>query len=83
VRFVAKLVTVAVTVLVASALTTTIALGASSSGSAYGGQGGVEGQVETGGALPFTGLDLALLIGGGLLLLAVGAGLRRLGRVKT
>jgi hypothetical protein len=57
------------------------ALAQDSSVSGYGGQaGGVEQQVETGGALPFTGLDLGLLIGGGLLLLAVGAGLRRLGR---
>jgi hypothetical protein len=58
---------------------TVFAQGSSVSG--YGGQAGsVEEQVETGGGLPFTGLDLGLLIGGGLLLLAVGAGLRRLGR---
>ena len=33
---------------------------------------------DAGGALPFTGLDVGLLIGGGLLLIAVGAGLARL-----
>jgi hypothetical protein len=61
------------------------AFAGSSSVSGYGGQaGGVEQEVESvGGALPFTGLDLGLLIGGGLLLLAVGAGLRRLGREKA
>ena len=43
--------------------------GASASGSGAGGGGGV---------LPFTGLDLGFLIGGGLLLVAVGAGLTRM-----
>lgn len=33
---------------------------------------------DGGGALPFTGLDVGLLVGGGLLLIAVGAGLARL-----
>jgi hypothetical protein len=47
----------------------------------YGGfQGGIQSDVEGGGSLPFTGLDLGLLIGGGLLLLAIGFGLRRLAR---
>ena len=47
----------------------------------YGGcQGGIQSDVDGGGSLPFTGLDLGLLIGGGLLLLAVGFGLRRLAR---
>jgi drug/metabolite transporter (DMT)-like permease len=60
------------------------ALAQSSSVSGYGGQaGGVEEQVETGGTLPFTGLDIGLLIGGGLLLVAVGAMLRRLARDRT
>jgi hypothetical protein len=35
------------------------------------------------GTLPFTGVDLALLVGGGLLLLIVGAGMRRAARAKT
>lgn len=47
------------------------------------GGGGVQGEVEGGGALPFTGLDLGLLIGGGLLLVAVGATLRRVSRARS
>lgn len=39
--------------------------------------------VKTGGGLPFTGLDLALMSAGGALLLAAGTGLRRLGRSKS
>ena len=35
---------------------------------------------EQGGALPFTGLDIGLLVSGGLLLLAMGVGMRRLSR---
>jgi cell division protein FtsW (lipid II flippase) len=31
----------------------------------------------SGGSLPFTGMDLALLVAGGVSLLVVGAGLRR------
>lgn len=34
------------------------------------------------GTLPFTGIDLALLLGGGILLLLVGGGMRRMGRPK-
>ena len=55
----------------------------------YGGQaggtlGGVHQQGQpsgqpSGGTLPFTGIDLALLVGGGLVLTAVGAGLVRAG----
>ena len=36
--------------------------------------------VQTSDSLPFTGLDLALIVIGGLLLLVFGAGLRRFGR---
>jgi len=59
-----------------------IALAQQSSVDGYGGgAGGIQSDVEGGGgSLPFTGLDLGLLIGGGLLLLAVGFGLRRLAR---
>jgi hypothetical protein len=58
-----------------------IALAQSSSESGYGGQAGaVQAEVDGGGALPFTGLDVGLLIGGGLLLVGVGASLRRLSR---
>jgi hypothetical protein len=35
------------------------------------------------GGLPFTGLDIAYLVGGGLLLIGTGFGLRRLERVKS
>jgi len=49
----------------------------------YGGGGGVQSEVnqgvaaESAGSLPFTGLDLALLVIGGVTLLVAGAGLRR------
>lgn len=49
----------------------------------YGGRAAVQGevaQVGAGGALPFTGLDLALLAIGSVLLLAVGVALRRAAR---
>ncbi|MGH2449744.1 MAG: hypothetical protein ACRDGE_00425 [Candidatus Limnocylindria bacterium] len=55
----------------------------------YGGAAGnVQGQVEGGasgggGALPFTGLDLLLLVAAGALLLGAGLALRRLGRVRS
>jgi len=62
-----------------------VALAQQSSVDGYGGgAGGIQSEVESGGgaggSLPFTGLDLGLLIGGGLVLLAVGFGLRRLAR---
>jgi hypothetical protein len=51
---------------------------------AGGQQGGEESSttppVQSSGGLPFTGLDLALIAFGGLLLLAFGAGLRRFAR---
>lgn len=62
------------------------ALGAGgAAGQGYGGKGGVQNEVSQGalnatagkGSLPFTGLDLALLVVGGMTLLLVGAGLRR------
>lgn len=61
------------------------ALGAGSAGQGYGGKGGVQNEVNqgavnaagSGGSLPFTGTDLALLVVGGVSLLVVGAGLRR------
>jgi hypothetical protein len=68
------------------------ALAASGSGSAGTGYGGNAGEVQndvsqgavhaaaTKGTLPFTGLDLALLVVGGLALVVVGAGLRRASR---
>ena len=56
---------------------------------AYGGQGGgIQGELQTPaqvkpGRLPFTGLDLGLLAGGGVVLLLVGGSLWRLGREKA
>jgi hypothetical protein len=70
------------------------ALAQSPSGQGYGGQAGAPlgdvaqpesgvAGVQTGsqavGVLPFTGIDLALLVAGGLVLTAVGAGLVRAG----
>jgi hypothetical protein len=40
-------------------------------------------QKASGGSLPFTGVDLALMTAGGLGLLGLGAGMRRLGRNKA
>lgn len=47
-----------------------------------GGPGGGDSapQAAGGGALPFTGMDLVLLLGGGGLLLSAGLGMRRLAR---
>ena len=52
-----------------------------------GGQGAIQQAlgaqaVKTGGGLPFTGLDLALMSTGAALLLAAGTGMRVLGRAK-
>jgi hypothetical protein len=46
------------------------------------GSGGTLGTASQG-TLPFTGLDLALLVSGGLVLLMVGAGVRRLTRSRA
>lgn len=46
------------------------------------GSGGTLGAASQG-TLPFTGLDLALLVAGGLVLLVVGAGVRRLTRSRA
>ena len=56
----------------------------------YGGNGGVQNEVNQGGvhaaakgSLPFTGLDLALLVVGGVSLVIVGSGLRRAAKRAT
>ena len=62
-----------------------------SAGQGYGGAGGnvqnevgsAAGTAGAGGSLPFTGLDLALLVLGGMTLLVVGAGLRRAAKRVT
>lgn len=55
----------------------------------YGGAGDVQDEVSSGGAgvaggaLPFTGLDLALMVVAAALLIAAGLTMRRLGRAKS
>ncbi|HET9739964.1 MAG TPA: hypothetical protein VFP78_17745 [Solirubrobacteraceae bacterium] len=83
----------AATVLVAAVFAVS-ALAQTPTGSGYGGQaggslGGVAGGQAGGvpasqatGSLPFTGIDLALLVVGGLALTGVGAGLVRAGARK-
>ena len=56
--------------------------GGPSGGGGAGGQGGGVPASHVAGTLPFTGLDLALLVVGGLALSAVGAGLVRAGARK-
>lgn len=68
--------------------TASVALAQDPTQSGYGGtggniQGGVEGGGTGGGSLPFTGLDLLPLAGAGVLLLAAGLTLRRVGRVRS
>ena len=66
-----------------------LAAGGGAAQEGYGGQGNTQEQVSGQGAgqslgakggLPFTGLDLALLVVGGAVLIIVGATLRRAGR---
>lgn len=68
----------------ASLVLASVALAQQPTESGYGGTGGnIQGDVEGGGSLPFTGLDLLLLVGAGALLLAAGFTLRRVGRART
>jgi hypothetical protein len=59
---------------------TALAGGYVSSGSEGGAASGASGSATAAGSLPFTGLDLALIVVGGLMLLASGLLLRRASR---
>jgi hypothetical protein len=71
--------------------TASVALAQEPTGPAYGGVGpsideevgDVAGEVVTTGTLPFTGFDVALALGVGLLLVAIGVLTRRLGRARA
>ena len=77
-------------------VTASVALAQDPTQSGYGGTGGnIQGDVQGtvggggsgggtgGGSLPFTGLDLLLLVGAGVLLVAAGLTLRRVGRTTS
>jgi hypothetical protein len=60
------------------------ALAATPTQRGYGGSAGeVQQQVDRGGTLPFTGLDLGLMAGGGVLLIVLGTGLWRVTRHRA
>jgi hypothetical protein len=71
---------------VTAVLAPTATAGSGSAVRTYGGPGAnVQGQVDTQttGTLPFTGLDVAVLVVAGLLMLSVGIVIRRLGRNRA
>jgi hypothetical protein len=72
--------------------TATVALAQAPTGPTYAGVGpaideevaeGVAGEVVTTGTLPFTGFDIALALGVGVLLVTIGVLTRRLGRTRA
>ena len=75
--------------LVGGLVTATSAFAQTPAGRGYGGQGGnVQGEVggdpgAAAGALPFTGMDLALMALAAVLLIATGLTMRRLGRARS
>ena len=65
-----------------------LALAQSPVGGGYGGEGGnvqegVAGGTAGGGSLPFTGLDLILMVAAAALLISAGLTMRRLARAKS
>jgi hypothetical protein len=74
--------------LVALALVPFAAAGNGTSQAGYGGESAVQvalvesAQASSSGTLPVTGTDLGLLVAGGIVLLLVGLGMRRLGRQR-
>ncbi len=75
---------VAVCAFCAFLLSSSTALAAGPAGQTYGGQGGVvQAQVQgASSSLPFTGMDLMLLVGGGMLLVLLGVALRLVARPR-
>ena len=67
----------------AALLTTPAAFAALPAEQGYGGGAGVQGELAQGGSLPFTGLDLALLLIGGLMLVIMGMTIRRVVRRRA
>ena len=64
--------------------TPALALAQSPVGGGYGGEGGdVQEGVAGGGSLPFTGLDLLLMVAAAALLISAGLTMRRLARAKS
>lgn len=77
-----------ITALIAGLLWAPVALAGGSSAPGYNGvggavQGGIQSPPKVHGGLPFTGLDISLLVVGAALLLVVGASLRRLARRRA
>lgn len=75
-------------ILVAVLSFTAAALAASPADGVYGGEGGnvqgdVSGDVAAAGALPFTGLDLLVMVVAAALLLGAGLTIRRMARAKA
>jgi len=74
--------------LVALALSPLATAGNGTSEAGYGGESAVQvalvesAQASSGGSLPVTGTDLGLAVAGGVVLLLVGFGMRRLGRQR-
>jgi hypothetical protein len=77
-----RFILVLATTLVALSLAASAAFAQSPTERGYGGQGGAAAEVEGGGGLPFTGLDIGLLVGGGVVLVLVGMTIRRLSRAS-